>query len=245
MSKDTIVELTAREQQVLGLLDEGRANKEIAEELGCTVRTVEFHISNLLRKVGVSSRLELVARGQSRLTLAARVTEEGPFVEVRLFSGVACAALGDTLVVLWSTPATPQRWSWQWARVEELMQKHPAGVVCLSLVLSSSSPPDSALRTQMKADIAATGARLRRFVVVPLGDSVWSAIVRTIGGAVLLLSGQSEQQKVAASVDQGLSLVLQAAGPYTPPRCDLERTLGELSSLLGVPTIAAASSRAS
>jgi DNA-binding CsgD family transcriptional regulator len=241
MSKDAIVDLTARERQVLGLLAEGRANKEIAEELGCTVRTVEFHISNLLRKVGVSSRLELVARGQNRLTLVARVSQEGPFVEVRLFSGVACAALGDTLVVLWSTPATPQRWSWQWARVEELMQEHAAGVICLSLVLSSSTPPDSALRARMKADIAAAAARLRRFVIVPLGDSVWSAIVRTIGRAVLLLSGQSEQQKVAASVDQGLALVLQAAGPSTPPRRDLERTLGELSGLLGVPAIAAVS----
>ena len=53
MSKDALVELTAREQQVLGLLAEGRANKDIAEVLGCTVRTVEFHISILLRKVGV------------------------------------------------------------------------------------------------------------------------------------------------------------------------------------------------
>lgn len=244
MSKDAMVEFTAREQEVLGLLAEGRANKEIAEELGCTVRTVEFHISNLLRKVGVSSRLELVARGQSKLTLAARVSAEGPFVEVRLFSGVASAALGDTLVVLWSTPATLPRWSWQWARAEELMQAHEGGVACLVVVLSSSTPPDSALRARMKADIAAAGARLRRYVVVPLGDSVWLAIVRTIGRAVLLLSGQSEQQKVAASVDQGLALVQQGAGPYTPPRCDLERTLGELAGLLGVPTIAAGSARA-
>ena len=57
----------------------------------------------------------MVARGQSKLTLAARVRQEGPFVEVRLFSGLACAALGDTLVVLWSTPATPESWSCQWA----------------------------------------------------------------------------------------------------------------------------------
>ncbi|HXK17488.1 MAG TPA: helix-turn-helix transcriptional regulator, partial [Polyangiaceae bacterium] len=63
------VELTAREQEVLGLLRDGRANKEIADTLGCSVRTVEFHVTNLLRKVGASSRLELVTRGRRELPI--------------------------------------------------------------------------------------------------------------------------------------------------------------------------------
>src|SRR4051794_25855258 len=49
--------LTPREQEVLGLLACGRANKDIAGSLSCSVRTVEFHLSNLFRKLGVSSRL--------------------------------------------------------------------------------------------------------------------------------------------------------------------------------------------
>ena len=52
------VELTAREREVLGCLAEGMPNKQIARVLGISVRTVTVHVSNLLRKTGVSSRTE-------------------------------------------------------------------------------------------------------------------------------------------------------------------------------------------
>ncbi len=52
--------ITPRERAVLDTLAEGACNKSIAAGLGCSVRTVEFHLSNLLRKTGASSRLELV-----------------------------------------------------------------------------------------------------------------------------------------------------------------------------------------
>jgi DNA-binding CsgD family transcriptional regulator len=228
------IELTAREQEVLGLLREGRANKAIAEALGCSVRTVEFHITNLLRKVGASSRLELVARERREQPTVGSANREPPLIEVRLFSGVAAAALGDTLVVLWSTSANQPRWSWKCAFAEELMRSHEDGVLLLSLVLDTSMPPDSALRALMRADLQRFGARLRRFVVVPLGDSIWMAIVRMIGRAVLLLGGQSDRQIVAASVEQGFTQLLQAAGPATPSRNELEQAIAELSRLLGV-----------
>jgi DNA-binding CsgD family transcriptional regulator len=51
-------ELTAREREVLGLLVEGMANKQIARALGISVRTVTVHVSNLLRKTGAASRTE-------------------------------------------------------------------------------------------------------------------------------------------------------------------------------------------
>src|SRR5882672_11149903 len=101
MGSDVEVGLTAREQEVHGLLREGLANKAIADALGCSVRTVEFHITNLMRKVGVSSRLELVARGRRELPPS---SDEPPMIEIRVFSGVAAAALGDTLLTLWSMP---------------------------------------------------------------------------------------------------------------------------------------------
>jgi len=49
-------ELTARELEILRLLGEGRANKEIAAELGISERTARTHVSNILRKLGLSSR---------------------------------------------------------------------------------------------------------------------------------------------------------------------------------------------
>ena len=52
--------LTARERDVLACLLSGDANKDIALRLGCSVRTVEFHVSSLLRKAGCANRLQLV-----------------------------------------------------------------------------------------------------------------------------------------------------------------------------------------
>ena len=52
--------LTAREAQVLRLLAHGRANKEIAAELVISERTVKFHVSSILAKLGAGNRTEAV-----------------------------------------------------------------------------------------------------------------------------------------------------------------------------------------
>lgn len=51
-------ELTGREQDVLRLMAAGHSNKEISQALTITARTVEFHVSNILGKLGVTSRVE-------------------------------------------------------------------------------------------------------------------------------------------------------------------------------------------
>jgi NarL family two-component system response regulator YdfI len=53
--------LTERELQVLVLLAEGAANKEIAWQLHITERTVKAHVTSILSKLGVQSRTEAVA----------------------------------------------------------------------------------------------------------------------------------------------------------------------------------------
>ncbi len=47
-----------REKEVSALLIQGKTNKEIALALNLTVRTVEFHLSNIYAKLGVNSRTE-------------------------------------------------------------------------------------------------------------------------------------------------------------------------------------------
>lgn len=54
--------LTRRERDVLALVARGHANKDVATKLGCAVATVEIHVSAILRKAGVDSRAQVVAR---------------------------------------------------------------------------------------------------------------------------------------------------------------------------------------
>lgn len=51
---------TARESEVLQLIALGRLNKEIADELRISERTVKFHVSALLSKLGAGNRTEAV-----------------------------------------------------------------------------------------------------------------------------------------------------------------------------------------
>jgi DNA-binding CsgD family transcriptional regulator/tetratricopeptide (TPR) repeat protein len=53
--------ISRREAEVLGLVADGLANKQIAERLTLSVRTVEKHVESLLRKTGCASRTQLVA----------------------------------------------------------------------------------------------------------------------------------------------------------------------------------------
>jgi ATP/maltotriose-dependent transcriptional regulator MalT len=56
--------LTARELEVLHLLVAGRSNQAMAEELVVAVGTVKRHVSNIMSKLRVQSRLEAVARAR-------------------------------------------------------------------------------------------------------------------------------------------------------------------------------------
>ncbi len=52
--------LTAREQEVLKLIVQGYTNRQIADELTISIRTVEGHRANLTDKLGIRSRVELL-----------------------------------------------------------------------------------------------------------------------------------------------------------------------------------------
>ena len=54
----TRVQLTPRELSALRLMADGKANKEIASELGISERTVKTHLGHLFEKLGATSRTE-------------------------------------------------------------------------------------------------------------------------------------------------------------------------------------------
>ncbi|QIM17330.1 response regulator transcription factor [Leucobacter insecticola] len=66
---DELDRLSAREQEVMRMIARGYAYKEVAAELFLSVKTVETHVSNVLRKLQLSNRHELTAWALSRRLL--------------------------------------------------------------------------------------------------------------------------------------------------------------------------------
>jgi DNA-binding NarL/FixJ family response regulator len=56
--------LTAREAEVLSLVAAGQTNRQIGEALFVSEKTASVHVSNILRKLGVSSRVDAAAVAQ-------------------------------------------------------------------------------------------------------------------------------------------------------------------------------------
>lgn len=60
--------LTPREREVLGLVRRGLTNEEIAQRLGITLDGAKYHVSQIISKLGVSSREEAAALAEERRT---------------------------------------------------------------------------------------------------------------------------------------------------------------------------------
>lgn len=66
---DELDRLSAREREVMRLIARGYAYKEVASELFISIKTVETHVSAVLRKLQLSSRHELTAWASARKLL--------------------------------------------------------------------------------------------------------------------------------------------------------------------------------
>lgn len=60
--QDTLKDLTAREREILNLLMAGQSTQAMADHLSLSPRTITTHIGNMMSKLEVSSRVELVAK---------------------------------------------------------------------------------------------------------------------------------------------------------------------------------------
>jgi DNA-binding NarL/FixJ family response regulator len=58
--------LTTREREVLSLLARGLPDKEIAGQLGTSVKTANFHAANVIAKLGAQNRAEAVRLAYER-----------------------------------------------------------------------------------------------------------------------------------------------------------------------------------
>jgi len=59
-NKERIQKLTGREQEVLSYLAKGYTNREVSEKLFLSIKTIESHRSNIMKKLNLQTRHELV-----------------------------------------------------------------------------------------------------------------------------------------------------------------------------------------
>jgi DNA-binding NarL/FixJ family response regulator len=79
------VKLTRREEEVLDGILRSLANKEIASELNLSERTVKFHVSSLLSKFKVRSRMELMREASNQVMKPLPTAVGSPSAPVRPF----------------------------------------------------------------------------------------------------------------------------------------------------------------
>jgi len=154
--------------------------------------------------------------------------------------GVAVVRMGDALLVLWSKASSRERWAFQLSAMQAMAPAYADGILVLVLILSVDTPPEAAVRTDMEAALRRLGPQLRRLVAVPLGDSVWLSIIRTVVRGLIIVSGQSHRHRVASDVTAGIEQLREKAGPLTPSTAELLKAIAELSAALGLPASVAA-----
>lgn len=63
-----IVDLTAREEEILKFVCEGQSNREIGENIGLTEKTIKHYMTNILQKLHARNRVEAAVIGKERLS---------------------------------------------------------------------------------------------------------------------------------------------------------------------------------
>lgn len=149
--------------------------------------------------------------------------------------GVATASVGDALLILWRSGATAPRIRWVNDRAVSLIERSPDGIVAVQFLLPSATPPGLREVAPVRESLQRVQPRSRRLVVVPLGDSGWQSVVRSVMKAGLAILGQSEKIKVAGHSHEAFSLLRDAASTRTPELSALDQQCAALFTALGAP----------
>jgi len=79
--------LTTREQEIMELLLEGMALKEISGALKISLKTVDFHRDNLYRKLGIQSQKELFTKYLPKKQHKLQLSAENPLIMILGYDG--------------------------------------------------------------------------------------------------------------------------------------------------------------
>jgi hypothetical protein len=150
--------------------------------------------------------------------------------------GVALSSRGDTLIMIWQAAARLPRTRWAFDRIDRFAAGKDGGILVLMIVLPSADPPDAAARLEHERRTRILAHRIRRFANVVIGDTVWQVLIRGIIRAMVMthrqLSGGTTT--VDFTVEAGVTAMLQASGPRTPPFARIFGDVQALYAALGV-----------
>ncbi len=175
-------ELTAREAEVLALLRQRLSNGEIAEQLVVSVRTVESHVSALLRKLGAEDRRALARLAGPAPPVGTHPPQPSPLpTPLTPFVGrvheldALAAAVGRDRLVTATGPGGVGKTRLALAVAHRLAAEHRDGAVFVDLV----AVVDPTLVTAAVADAVGVPERA--------GASREQALLAALGGRELLL----------------------------------------------------------
>jgi DNA-binding CsgD family transcriptional regulator/tetratricopeptide (TPR) repeat protein len=137
------VGVTRRESEVLAAVSERLTNAEIADRLSVSERTIESHVASLLRKLGVSNRIELATVARTRDDRARPPIPPLP-------SYIESLADRESFI---GRDAALERLRQQWARPSD-------GHALVSLIAGEAGIGKSRLAAELTAEIHAGGGRV-------------------------------------------------------------------------------------
>ena len=143
---------------------------------------------------------------------------------------------GDVALYVYSSDARLHRTRWAFDRADESVRSAPDGILILFIIPPSAAPPDSATRAENSARLKKVLPSIRRFVTVPLGDALRVSIVKAVMRAMILIQRQIGRHVIASTEADGISHLLECAGPDTPDRATLEADLRSLWEALDQKT---------
>ncbi|MCU0657474.1 MAG: hypothetical protein MUF64_20105 [Polyangiaceae bacterium] len=134
------------------------------------------------------------------------------------FGGVSCCVGGDLMLVAWNGRSTFEANHWLIQRARRTLKTLPSGGLLLQSIEESAAPPDMETRRYIQHEYSDLLPQTRCFVTVPLGNSFHQTVVRTIMRGMLVVSGMSHIAKVAPTLEEGFTLLLEKSTSKTPPR---------------------------
>ncbi len=155
-------------------------------------------------------------------------------MRAQVCDGVACNVAGDVVVTLWTRSVSERTWRFQMDLIERRIAAHPEGIVVINLVMGPHSMPEPYMSERMREDYRRIGGQVRRLVMAPLGDSLWTSVLRAVVRSMVLIIGFSKKLRLVDNMVDALASAREVASPATPSLTVLAQMTNELHLALGL-----------